>query len=449
MKRFLGSALILLLVLVLAGCVAPATTPPAAGDAAATATGEAAASEGAAGQGAVTLRVMDQFTDEGKNAAVEKLDEMFMAKYPDIKVQREAVTSDDMRTIVQTALATNDAPDVIYYDTGPGFAGVIAKAGLIRPIDDLYTQYNWDQRIFPWTKARTTFDGKVYGVGNELEFLGGYYNKTLFDQLGLSVPKTYEDLLAVCKAAQDNGLVAITFGDQAKWPAYHAFSMAANNVLGKEKLDTLLFGDGRWDDPQIVDSIRIWFDEMNKDGCFEPDPSAVTYDDANTLFYSGQALMNFTGTWLMNDVLENMKDYEVGWLFFPSVGGNPVLPPAGLGSGYFVSSKSQNVDAAGKYLDFLYSQEAAKVWMEQGKVVLPMDVDTSGFDLPDLFLFAVDALATQEMGYNIDVLTPDNFNNMMGDGFQAVMLGEKTPEQQAADLQAAWEQAISEGKISR
>lgn len=139
---------------------------------------------------------MDQFTDEGKNAAVEKLDEMFMAKYPEIKVQREAVTSDDMRTIVQTALATNDAPDVIYYDTGPGFAGVIAKAGLIRPIDDLYTQYNWDQRIFPWTKARTTFDGKVYGVGNELEFLGGYYNKTLFDKLGLSVPKTYEDLLA-------------------------------------------------------------------------------------------------------------------------------------------------------------------------------------------------------------------------------------------------------------
>lgn len=53
MKRFLGSALILLLVL--AGCVAPVTTPPAAGDAA-TATGEAAASKGAAGQGAITLR---------------------------------------------------------------------------------------------------------------------------------------------------------------------------------------------------------------------------------------------------------------------------------------------------------------------------------------------------------------------------------------------------------
>lgn len=441
MKRFLGSAVVLLLVLALAGCVAPAATTPAAGD--------AAAAPDAGSAGAVTLRIMDSFTDEGKNAAVEKLNEMFMAKYPDIKLQREAVTSDDMRTIVQTTLAANEAPDVIYYDTGPGFAGVLAKAGLIRPIDDLYAQYNWDARIFPWTKERTTFDGKVYGVGNELEFLGAYYNKTLFEQLGLSVPETFQDLLEICQVAQDNGLVAISFGDQAKWPAYHAFSMVANNVLGKEKLDTLLFGDGRWDDPQVVDAIRIWFDEMNKAGCFQADPAAVSYDDANMLFYNGQSLMNFTGTWLMNAVLENSQGFDVGWLFFPAVNDNPPLPPAGLGSGYFVSSKSQNVDAAGKYLDFLFSQEAAKVWMEEGQVVLPMDVETSEFNLPDLFLFAVDALATQEMGYNIDVLTPDNFNTMMGDGFQAVLLGEKTPEQQAADLQAAWEQAIAEGKIQR
>ena len=58
--------------------------------------------------------------------------------------------------------------------------------------------------------------------------------------------------------------------------------------------------------------------------------------------------------------------------------------------------------------------------------------------------FAVDALATTEMGYNIDVVTPDNFNTVMGDGFQAVLAGEKTPEQQAADLQAAMEEFRSE-----
>ena len=383
------------------------------------------------------------------NAGVEKLNQMFMEKHPDIVVRREAITTDDMRPIVQTTLAANEAPDVIYYDTGPGFAGVLASAGLIRPIDDLYEQYGWDDRIFEWTKERTTFDGKVYGIGNELEFYGAYYNIDLFNQLGLSIPQTYDELLALCQVAQDNDLIAISFADQGKWPAYHMFSITANNLLGKERMDNLLFGDGRWDDPDVVEAIRIWFDEMNKANCFVPDPAAVAYNDGTTLFYNGQALMHFTGTWLLGRVLENVQDFEVGWLFFPSVGGRPVLPPAGLGSGYFIAANSPNVDAAAKYLDFLFSEEAAKVWMEDVKIVLPMDVDTEQYDLPDLFAFVVEALAQQEMGHNIDVLTPDNFNTMMGDGFQAVLLGEKTPEQQAADLQAAWEQAIAEGKIQR
>ncbi len=446
MKRFIGSTIVLLLVLVLAGCASvPAAQPATGTDSSAAADASGAADTNAA----VTLRVMDSFTDEAMNAGIEKLDEMFMAQNPDIKIQREAVQTEDMRTIVQTTLAANEAPDIIYYDTGPGFAGVLAKAGLIRPIDDLYTQYNWDQRIFPWTKARTTFDGKVYGIGNELEFYGAYYNKNLFDQLGLTIPQTYDDLLAMCQVAKDNGLIAISFADQGKWPAYHMFSIVANNVLGKEKMDALLFGDGRWDDPEVVDAIGIWFTEMNDAGCFIPDTAAVSYDDGATLFYNGQALMHFTGTWLIGRVLENAQDFEVGWLFFPAVGGKPVLPPAGLGSGYFISSNSQNIEAAGKYLDFLFSKEAAPVWMEDVKIVLPMNVDASKYNLPDLFKFVVDALAQQEMGYNIDVLTPDNFNSMMGDGFQAVLLGEKSAEQQGADLQAAWEQAVADGKVQR
>ena len=34
----------------------------------------------------------------------------------------------------------------------------------IRPIDDLYEQYGWNERIFSWTKERTTFGDEVYGV---------------------------------------------------------------------------------------------------------------------------------------------------------------------------------------------------------------------------------------------------------------------------------------------
>ena len=86
--------------------------------------------------------------------------------------------------------------------------------------------------------------------------------------------------------------------------------------------------------------------------------------------------------------------------------------------------------------------------MEDIKIVLPFDVDSEEFELPALFEFAVNALAEQEMGYNIDVLTPDSFNSMMGDGFQGYCWVKKA-EEEAADLQAAWEEAIADGTIQR
>ncbi len=435
MKKLISFLFVLIFAFSLAGCQ---TTPPAT---------EAPAAEEAPAGEVVTIRVMDQFTDETASEAVDTLGKMFMEKNPNIKVQREPVTSDNMRTMVQTSLASGEGPDVIYYDTGPGFAGVLAKAGLLAPLDNYYTQFNWDERIFTWTKARTTFDGKVYGIGHQLEFLGAYYNKTLFAELGLQEPESYNDLLAICQKGKDAGYIPISFGDAGKWPAYHMFSMTTNNLIGREGLDDILWGNGRWDSPEVQQAIQLFFVDMNQAGCFIPDATAVSYDDANTAFYSGKALINLTGTWLISDVNENAKDFEVGWFFFPSIDNKPIYPPAGLGSGYFISAKSQHPEEAARYLDFLFSEEAAKVWMEVANFIPPIKVDSNQFSLSPLLKFAVSALQTQEMGYNIDVLTPDTFNTMMSDGFQAVLLGEKTAEEMAKDLQKVWDEAKAEGKI--
>ena len=47
------------------------------------------------------------------------------------------------------------------------------------------------------------------------------------------------------------------------------------------------------------------------------------------------------------------------------------------------------------------------------------------------------ALSSDTMGVNIDVLTPEAFNTTMLDGFQAVLAGDRTPAEEATALQAA------------
>ena len=53
------------------------------------------------------------------------------------------------------------------------------------------------------------------------------------------------------------------------------------------------------------------------------------------------------------------------------------------------------------------------------------------------------------MGYNIDVLTPANYNKVMWDGFAAVLAGTKTAEETTLDLEAAMQEAIEAGGRTR
>jgi hypothetical protein len=50
------------------------------------------------------------------------------------------------------------------------------------------------------------------------------------------------------------------------------------------------------------------------------------------------------------------------------------------------------------------------------------------------------------LGYNIDVVAPQNFNEVMYTGFQEVTNGARSPAEQAGALQEAWADAKRAGK---
>lgn len=383
----------------------------------------------------IELRVLDSFTETP--AGMDNLIAAFEAANPEIDVIREMMIVDDMRAVIQTRLNSGSGPDVVYYDTGPGFAGVLAEAGLIRPLDDLYASGALDA-VYHWTKARTTFDGKVYGVGNQLEFVAVYYNADLFAELGLAVPTTYEEFLAVAEALKGAGVVPIAFGNQAGWPAFHNFSLFANNFVPKDRLEAMIAGAEPWTAPEVEAAVQAAFVDLQTAGYLNPSVNAVAYEDANSLFSTGLAGMTMTGSWMIRDFMNT--DFQSGLFFLPAPAGGTTLPPAGLGSGYFISSATEHTEAAEAFLTFLYDPANASYWIEEMQVIPPYDVDTSTLDVSPLLAQTMDALATLPMGYNIDVLTSAAFNTAMQDGFQAVLAGDRTAAEQVAAMQAAAEQ---------
>lgn len=359
----------------------------------------------------------------------------FEATSNGITVKLDVVPSENVKTILQTQLRSGNGPDVFGYDTGPGFAGALAKAGLVHDLTDAYAKYNWP--VYDFAKQRVTFGGKLVGVPSQLEEVGLFYNKDIFAKLGLAEPQSVSDLMAAATKIKDAGYIPMGVSDKEGWQGGHLLSMALSSEVGSAGMDKLIAGDTPWDDPSVVQALSIW-DEMSKQKLLTPSPTAVTYDNANALFYSGKAAIAPTGSWLAQDIERNSK-FKVGFIPFPASASKGIFS-GGLGSGTFISANSKKIDASEQFLNYQISPERGRWAVETLQDIPAYPVDTTGIKATPLFTQILDdtgkiADGTGDFGYNIDVLTNDTFNNAMGKGIQGILSGQSTPQKVAEQLQ--------------
>ncbi|MFN8592011.1 MAG: extracellular solute-binding protein [Thermomicrobiales bacterium] len=262
-------------------------------------------------------------------------------------------------------------------------------------------------------------------------------------------PPRWTSLTAFCGAAKEKGYIPIAFANNPGWEALHQYSMTISQMMGPEALRAkLLENEGSWDTPESVTAIKAFFVDLPAAGCFPDDVNAIQYDDGNSLFFTGQALLHTTGSWLVGDIEEAMGDYEIGFVPFPIIeeGKKPTWV-SGVGSAYYITSKTAHPDEAAMLIDYLFSPDAVKQWVTGARYFVPVDVDLTGLEIGPVNRTVIDILQNAQkenvpFGYNVDVLAPPPFNEMMQNGFQAVLAGDKTAEQQAADLDAAWNEGM-------
>ena len=354
-----------------------------------------------------------------------------------IHVDLKVIPIENVQTIVQTQLRSGDGPDVFGYDTGPGFAGALAEAGLVYPLTEAYEKYDWP--VYDFAKERVTFGGEIVGIPNDIETLGLYYNATVFDDLGIDRPESTADLLAACETIQEAGLIPIALNDLDGWQGGHYLSVILSSMVGSAGMEAFIDGSASWDSPEVVEALTV-LKEFNEAGCFPPSPVAVDYDNGNALFYSGQAAMNLTGSWLVQDTERNV-DFEVAYIPFPGPDG-PGVFSGGLGAGLFVNADTKKADAAIEFLNYTMTQEHGAWVIENQQSIPAFPIDTTGIEATPLFTQVLADAAkiadgTGDFGYNIDVLTSATFNQAMWDGVQAILTGQMTPEDVAASLEAA------------
>ena len=393
--------------------------------------------DGGGGGGDVTLRYLIEQQEDA--TAQQALQEHITASFTEesgIAVEVEAQPLEVMRTVLQTQLRSGEGPDVFAWGSGPGFGGALAEAGLVKDLTSAYEENGWE--VYEFAKERVTVDGKVYGLPGEAETIGLFYNKDLFAELGIEEPQTLDDLRAASETIRDAGTTPMAVGDKEGWEGGHLLSMALSSAVGSDGMEALVSGEKPWTSPEVVQALELWRG-FNEEGYLPESPTSVDYDTSTALFYSGDAAMIPTGSWLVAEIEDNV-DFEVGYIPFPGPDG-PGIFAGGLGSGPYVSANTDHEQEALEFLDFLASPEHATWVVENLATIPPREVDTEGLEASPLFEQVLEDTAelsaSGDFGYNIDVLVSDAFNEAMYDGMQAVFTGQATPEQVAATLEAA------------
>src|ERR671911_752978 len=414
--------------------------------------GAANCSRSLSGNKVVRFLTTAEETSIQERAAIEIQVDRFEEQHPKYTLEREVIHAGEASTVVntneemQTTLQSEDPPDIVSYDTGPGFGGVLAEAGLLLPLEDAYRQKGWD--IYEWAKQRATYNGTLYGVPDQVEEIIVFYNKDLIPE----EPQTLEELRRVAEEHKLQGTIPLAFGNREQYPAGHLFSIGASNLLGRQGLDDILYGNGRWDVPEVVRAIDLFFRDFVESGYYPRNVNAVTFDEASTLFYSGEAAMLPTGTWLVSEIVQAVQDFEVGFFPFPSIEGSGISAPAGLGAGLFVAKEASNPQGAIEFIDYLLQKNTARLIVEKLNVIPAQPANPKRLDVPELFKEVLEDLSAtpeaQSFGYNIDVLAPQTFNQVMYTGFQEVLDGTRSPAEQSAALQDAWATAKKQGKIA-
>jgi raffinose/stachyose/melibiose transport system substrate-binding protein len=391
-------------------------------------------SSGGSGDAQVTYLIGQPDTPEQLKAI--KADIANFEKKSGITVKLNVSPGDSIRTLLQTQLRSGSGPDVFGYDTGPGFAGVLAKAGLLYDLTSHYTEKNYP--VYEWAKDTVTFDGKVSGIPDQIEEVGLFYNKDLFKANGIEVPNNLADLEAIDKELKAKDIIPFALGDKEGWEGGHMLSMSLASRVGADAQNALIAGDGDWDSDQVAASINTW-KEFSDNGWTPPSASAITYNNANALFYSGKAAMDPTGTWLVQDLASSTKA-DIGFIPFPGPDDKGVAI-GGLGNGTFMSAKAKDPKAALEFMDYLVSPEHG-TWAVNQYLIPAYPVPTEGITTSPLFQqviadTAAYANGTGGVGQNIDVSSTDVFNKAMWDGMQGVLSGKVPPEQLAQNLQTA------------
>jgi ABC-type glycerol-3-phosphate transport system substrate-binding protein len=336
----------------LAACGAQATEAPAATEAPPVATSAPAVAKG----GKVRIAV-GGWAEQNMKDLLE-VTEFTEKTGIEVEVILRTDTKETELARLSSAVQADDTPyDILDFEDE--LTTTLSQAGYMLPLNDLISQEVWDD-LSPAMKAYTdvwsTYNGEVFRMIHNWEMPYWFYRKDWFDEKGVEVPKTWEDVKALGEV----------FTDEASgvWASVDGLIKGAflNVYLA---WITLQAGGNPFDvGPEYQQALEYIYDLMYTSKVLNPASLQKDYNQQNGDYIADKVA--FMRQWpFFGDVARS--DDNKAWfnedkvtIALPPVGpGGPSGSTYAAGWGWGIVKNSPNLEEAKELFKFLISNEVA------------------------------------------------------------------------------------------
>ncbi len=301
-------------------------------------------------------------TWEMSSQAEATLIEQFHERYPQVAFDRKMMVG-----TVADALDETPLPDLFNTDAGEDLDQLI-RQNLVVDVTELWSQSGLHEQVPMSLQQLTARDGKQFYVPFGFGWVGIYYNKEIFADLGLTPPTTWDEFLAICDALRAAGETPLAISGSEPWVTYLWFEYLNLRMNGPEFHRGLLTGRERFDDPRIRAVLETW-QSLLLNGYFVENPQYLSGTESVSALVRNERARDLTrekAVMALNEAysssqLPQLFLEELGFFRFPIV--DPEIPTVEViyTFGYGVPLGADQIPQAMAFLSHLSTPAAQAI----------------------------------------------------------------------------------------
>ena len=355
----------------------------------------------AAAEDVVELEFVYHKTESNAIDAMETVINNFNAANPGIKVNFVQVP--DTATVLQSRAQLNEMPDMFGCTTGNMFE-LMFEDGIIMDL----TGQEFLSSVEPSSLEMSTYNGKNWRLPYSLSCYGLYVRTDIFEEQGLALPTTWDELMDVCEKLTAAGITPFALPD--KTMVYQRMERMMSFMSEDDsEFKQIAAGELEAKDSKLLQTYANA--SLQIVNYMTPESLGAEYTESYQQLIAGQAAMTINGGWSLATLKDYDPDIKVALIPMPNPTGEESKVVVSIDTNFCISSSTKHPEECLKFFEYLAQPEVAQVYAN--KEGSPCVINGVTVSTPELSVIS-EAMAEGKICLSQNAIWPSGFRKALG-----------------------------------